>query len=126
NSQLDAKNFFAKPGSSKPQYQQNQFGASIGGPIRHDKLFFFADYEGYRKRQGTFAFVNTVPTIGMRNGDFSACRPIFNPFSVRAAPGTASGYTRDAFPNAVIPKSMFDSVTSRLLQAYPLPDNSGL
>ena len=97
NSQLDAKNFFAKPGSAKPQYQQNQFGASAGGPIRHDKLFFFADYEGYRKRQGTFASVNTVPTAAVRNGDFSAVRPVFNPFSVRPAPGTASGYTRDAF-----------------------------
>jgi len=39
NTQLDAKNFFAKPGSNKAQYQQNQFGASLGGPIRHDKLF---------------------------------------------------------------------------------------
>ena len=70
NTQLDAKNFFAKPGSPKAQYQQNQFGASLGGPIQHDKLFFFADYEGYRKRQGTFASVNTVPTAAMRNGDF--------------------------------------------------------
>ncbi len=126
NASLDARNFFSRPGSAKPQYQQNQFGASFGGPIKRDRLFFFADYEGYRKRQGTFASVNTVPTVAIRGGDFSNVRPIFNPFSVRPAPGTASGYTRDPFPGNVIPRSMFDSVTSRLIEAYPLPDAGGL
>src|SRR5436309_7240937 len=126
NTQLDAKNFFAKPGGPKAQYQQNQFGASLGGPIRRDKLFFFADYEGFRKRQGTFASVNTVPTVAMRDGDFSGVRAIYNPFSLRPAPGTASGYTRDPFPGSVIPKTMMDTVTSRLIQAYPLPFNADL
>jgi hypothetical protein len=98
NTQLDAKNFFTKAGAPKAQYQQSQFGASLGGPVRRDKLFFFADYEGFRKRQGTFASVNTVPTVAMRNGDFSAVRPIYNPFTLRSASGTASGYTRDPFP----------------------------
>jgi hypothetical protein len=126
NTQLDAKNFFAKAGAPKAQYQQNQFGASLGGPIRRDKLFFFADYEGFRKRQGTFASVNTVPTVAMRDGDFSGVRPIYDPFTVRAAAGTASGYTRDPFPGSVIPKNRMDTVTSRLIQAYPLPYNSDL
>jgi hypothetical protein len=126
NTQLDAKNFFTKAGAPKAQYQQNQFGGSLGGPIKHDKLFFFADYEGFRKRQGTFASVNTVPTVAMRDGDFSAVRPIFNPFTVRTAAGTASGYTRDPFPNSTIPKNLFDSVTGRVVQAYPLPENSSL
>ncbi|MDQ1469923.1 MAG: hypothetical protein QOJ99_1403 [Bryobacterales bacterium] len=124
NTQLDAKNFFAKPGAPKAQYQQNQFGVSIGGPIRRDKLFFFADYEGYRKRQGTFASVNTVPTVAIRNGDFSGVRPVYNPFTVRSAAGTTSGYTRDPFAGSMIPRSLFDSVTSRVIQAYPLPDSS--
>lgn len=53
NARLDARNFFSRPGSAKPQYQQNQFGASFGGPIKRDRLFFFMNYEGYRKRQGT-------------------------------------------------------------------------
>jgi hypothetical protein len=126
NTQLDAKNFFTKAGAPKAQYQQNQFGASLGGPIHRDKLFFFADYEGFRKRQGTFSSVNTVPTVAMRNGDFSGVRPIYNPFTLRTAPGTASGYTRDPFPGSVIPKNLMDTVTSRLIQAYPLPYNSDL
>jgi hypothetical protein len=126
NAKLDARNFFSRPGSTKPQYQQNQFGASLGGPVKRDRLFFFLNYEGYRKRQGTFASVNTVPIAAIRNGDFRSVRPIFNPFSVRPAPGTASGYTRDPFPDNIIPRSMFDSVTSRLIQAYPLPDTNAL
>src|ERR1051326_5795919 len=126
NSRLDARNFFAKPGSPKAQYQQNQFGASLGGPIRHDRLFFFADYEGFRKRQGTFASVNSVPALAERQGDFSGVRPIFDPFSVTPTPGTASGYTRTPFPGSIIPTARFDPVTSRLIQAYPLPDTLGL
>src|SRR5450432_819974 len=126
NTQLDARNFFAKPGGPKAQYQQNQFGASLGGPIRRDKLFFFADYEGFRKRQGTFASVNTVPTLAERTGNFSGVRPIFDPFSVSPTSGTASGYTRVPFAGNIIPASRFDAVTSRLIQAYPRPDTSGL
>jgi Carboxypeptidase regulatory-like domain/TonB dependent receptor len=126
NTQLDAKNFFAKPGGPKAQYQQNQFGASLGGPIRRDKVFFFADYEGFRKRRGTFASVNTVPTAAIRSGDFSSVRPIYDPFSVSPAPGTASGYTRSPFTGGVIPVSRFDAVTGRLIQAYPLPETPGL
>jgi len=126
NTQLDAKNFFTKPGAKKAQYQQNQFGASLGGPILRDKLFFFADYEGFRKRQGTFSSVNTVPTVAMRDGNFSAVRDIYNPFTVRPAPATASGFTRDPFPGNVIPRNLMDSVTSRLIHAYPLPDTSAL
>lgn len=126
NGTLDARNFFAKPGAPKPPFEQNQFGGSFGGPIKHDKLFFFADYEGFRKRQGTFASVNTVPIAAFRNGDFTSAKPIYNPFTVRPAPGTPSGYTRDPFPGNIIPKSLFDAVTSRLIQAYPLPDTGAL
>src|SRR5712672_1569187 len=126
NTQLDAKSFFTKPGSPKLQFQHNQFGGSLGGPIRRDKLFFFADYEGYRRRLGAASLVNTVPTPAIRNGDFSGVRPIYNPFTVRPAAGTTSGYTRDPFAGSMIPKSLFDSVTSRVIQAYPLPDSSGL
>jgi hypothetical protein len=52
NDKLDAKNFFDLP-TSKSKLRQNQFGASLGGPLVKDKLFFFGYYEGYRLRAGT-------------------------------------------------------------------------
>ncbi len=122
NDATDARNFFL---ARKPTLRQNQFGASLGGKIIADKLFFFGNYEGYRRRQER-AFVNTVPTAAMRVGDFSAIRDIYDPNTLRAAPGTASGFTRDPFPNRMIPANRFDPVTSRLIQAYPLPTLPGI
>jgi hypothetical protein len=126
NNDLDARNFFNAAGTLQPPYHQNQFGGSLGGPIVRNRIFFFMDYEGFRKRQGTTTSVNTVPTAAERQGDFRAVRPIFDPASVRPTPGTASGYSRDEFPGDIIPPSRFDSVTSRLIQAYPLPVVPGL
>ena len=70
NDALDATNFFAK---SVEPLKQNQFGATIGGPIRRDKTFFFGYYEGFRNRQGETA-LSTVPSLRQRQGDFGeAC-----------------------------------------------------
>src|SRR6478752_5893561 len=55
--------------SSKEPLKQNQFGGSVGGPIRHDKTFFFGFYEGFRNRQGK-SVGSTVPSIAERQGDF--------------------------------------------------------
>lgn len=66
NDKLDARNYFDK-GATKPPLRRNQFGASLGAPIRKDKTFFFVDYEGIRLTQGLSA-VATVPSQGARNG----------------------------------------------------------
>jgi len=68
NDALNAKGFFD---SSKLAYLQNQFGATLGGPIRKDKTFFFVTYEGDRIRQGTSGDTVNVPTLAERSGDFS-------------------------------------------------------
>lgn len=68
NSIFDAANFFAP---SKPTFKRNQFGGVIGGPIRHDRTFFFAGYEGQRRGQQEASLAN-VPTEAMKMGDFSA------------------------------------------------------
>ena len=125
NDNLDAKNYFTAAGAKKPQLAQNQFGAAIGGPVIKNKLFYFGNYEGYRRRQEV-PFLGTVPTAAMKLGDFSAVRNIFDPFSLRATTGTASGFTRDAYPNRQIPVSSFDSVTRRLINALPNPTGAGI
>ena len=65
NSALDARNYF--DGAKIPQYRQNQFGASVGGPIWKDHTFFFADYEGLRINQGMTTLI-TVPSQALRSG----------------------------------------------------------
>ncbi len=122
NDATDARNFFLP---NKPTLRQSQFGGSFGGKIIKDKLFFFTNYEGFQRRQER-AFVNSVPTAETRAGNFGAVRDIFDPNSLRAAPGTRSGFTRDPFPGRTIPASRFDPIMSRMIQAYPLPTRAGI
>ncbi len=75
NSALDARNFF--DGSSIPPFKRNQFGGSVGGPIRHDKTFFFVDYEGIRQGLGISNVVN-VPSEAARAGHLTAGTVIVN------------------------------------------------
>lgn len=71
NKVLNASSFFSnRAGAPKAPFVQNQFGATIGGPIKKDKLFIFGGYEGFRQRQGS-PFLRTVPTEAMLTGDFS-------------------------------------------------------
>src|SRR6476620_11168558 len=80
NDKLDASNFFAnRSGAPKPEYRQNQFGGTLGGPIRKNRTFIFGSFEGTRIRTGTSS-ISTVPTAAeLNNGDFSKIRHIFDP-----------------------------------------------
>src|SRR5258708_2983808 len=73
NNALNAKGFFD---TTKLAYLQNQFGATLGGPIRKDKTFFFVTYEGDRIRRDSSGDTLTVPTTPDRVADFSA-DPVF-------------------------------------------------
>jgi hypothetical protein len=68
NTNLDARNYFSP---TRGVYDQNQFGATFGGPIRKNKLFFFADYQGTRLTQGVDTGLIPVPSNAERTGDFS-------------------------------------------------------
>ena len=68
NDKLDARNFFDV---RKPAFRQNQFGAAMGGPIRRNRTFFFASYEGFRSRRGLSVGAQ-VPTPAELSGDFSS------------------------------------------------------
>ena len=107
NQHVDAKNFFAGPGPT-PDYKQNQFGGSIGGPIKKGKTFFFGDYEGSRVRQG-ITYTSSVPTLAMRQGNFSGVANVFNPIG------------RTLFLNGQIPQSLINPAGQNLVNLYPLP-----
>jgi hypothetical protein len=122
NSALDAKNFFDPVNQPAPPLRLNQFGFTLGGPIRKDRTFFFMDYQGSRVRQGQTLNL-TVPTVAMRNGDFSELnRPIYDPASYDATTNT-----RQVFPNAIIPRDRFSrpAVELTALQ-YPMPQRPTL
>jgi hypothetical protein len=74
NTALDARGYFDPTRSA---FNQNQFGGTIGGPVRRDGIFFFADYQGTRTTQGVSTGNISVPTLAERSGDFSADAALF-------------------------------------------------
>lgn len=116
NDVLDARNYF--DAGNKPPFRQNQFGFSIGGPIRKNKTFFFAGYEGLRiVKVETFQY--TVPTEAERVGDFTGQPQIFDPSSYD--PNTN---TRQPFPNNMIPQIAPTSLNALNL-LFPHPNQPG-
>ncbi|MCL5745948.1 MAG: carboxypeptidase regulatory-like domain-containing protein, partial [Acidobacteria bacterium] len=124
NDKLDARNTFAV---AKDKLRYNQFGGSVGGPVRHDRTFFFFNYEAYRTIQGS-PKIATVPVAAERKGDFSNTRdiagaliPIYDPATTR---GTGSTAIRDRFPGSLIPASRLDPVAQKVLELIPLPNRT--
>jgi hypothetical protein len=116
NNQMEARNYFAT--TPNGPYHQNQFGATIGGPILKNKLFFFGNYEGYRQIQSSFASAYT-PTQAMFGGDFSALStPIYDPTTYNPTTGL-----RQQFSGNKIPSNRINSTTKGLLAFY-LPGSS--
>ena len=96
NDRFDANNFFAnRAGQSKPPFSRNSSVAPSADQSVRNKTFFFADYDGFRQTVGR-VFVTTVPTLKMRQGDFSEVGTIYDPLTTVAAPGGT--FTRQAVP----------------------------
>ncbi|HEX5482509.1 MAG TPA: hypothetical protein VFZ08_07765, partial [Terriglobia bacterium] len=127
NSALDAYNYFDNRSLPIPELRKNQFGGTLGGPIIKDKLFFFGDYEGFRERNGV-TFFGTVPTVEMRNGDFSQIQqPIYNPLTTRPCSSCPSGVERDPFTGNIVPSGLISSVSSAFAESqFPLPTGPGI
>lgn len=141
NTKLDARNFFAP---ERAEFRQNQFGGTIGGPIKKQKLFFFGDYQGTRTTEGVDSALIPVPTNNQRAGNLSDIGSALtgsvngsywasllsqrlgytvSPGERYYTPGCVSS-TQCVFPNAVIPSSAWSTPGQRLLKYIPEP-NSG-
>ncbi|MDQ6678163.1 MAG: carboxypeptidase regulatory-like domain-containing protein [Acidobacteriota bacterium] len=127
NDKLDANTFFNnRLGAQKPAFRRNEFGATSGGPVRRDRTFFFADYQGIRIRQPQ-SVTSTIPTLAQRamvtSGDFSLLgTAVYDPAT--AHPGPNGTVIRDAFPGNRIPVNRLDPAAIKLLGLLPGPTSS--
>ena len=147
---MDANDFFNnRAGRAKPEFKQNQFGGTLGGPIRKNKTFFFGDYQGTRVRAARTNIV-TVPAPAEINGDFSGIlgdqvgtdalgRPvfaneIFNPATTRTVNGSVvrDGFGFDAATGMpipgqanIIPSAQLDPIAHNIAALYPAPTVAG-
>ncbi len=150
NTNLDARNYFSP---TRGTFDQNQFGATLGGPIRRNKVFFFGDYQGTRSSQGVDTGQIPVPSAQDRTGNLSDLASSFVTIGAngKAVPTTVSGsywasllsqklgygvsagepyYTPGCnssncvFPGAVIPRSAWSAPATNLLKYIPMPTNA--
>ncbi len=138
NTVLDSRNFFD---GTRGVYRQNQFGGTMGGPIRRNKLFFFTDYQGTRTTQGINSPAVTVPSLQERGGDFSddvgdLSGTVSGPYAASLltkalgygvsagepyyAPGCSSGNC--VLPGGTIPHRAWSAPAQHLLQYIPTPN----
>jgi hypothetical protein len=117
NNRLKARPFFLPSNQGKPKLVSNQWGGSLGGPIRKNSLFFFGAYEETYDRRNAQRF-GTVPTTAMKNGDMSASpAPIFDPNT-----GDDQGRNRTAFPANRIPAERISPIARKITELTPLPN----
>src|SRR5215472_15540730 len=121
NDNLDARDYFATSGS-KPILQQNQFGFTLGGPIRKDKTFFFVNWEGRRIRNG-LTLQSLVPTLQMRNLDFTEFANLPTSPNIPGMPQLSNCINNGVLTNN---STCVDPTALKLLALYPSPNlNTG-
>ena len=138
NSALDARGFFEAPDQAKAPFKQNQFGATLGGPIVKNKLFFFGDYQGTRVSAATTG-IWSVPSARRDRRRFQRPSGISGRRPIRSAvPSTRTRYSiphplppstasivRTPFPNNKIPLSRMDPIAHNVAALYPAPNSPG-
>jgi hypothetical protein len=150
NTDLDARNYFSP---TRGAFDQNQFGGTLGGPIRRNSIFFFADYQGTRLTQGVDTGQIPVPSAQDRTGNLSDVAGSFTTVGSNgnAIPTTVSGPywasqlsqklgyavapgepyyvpgctspTQCVLPNAIVPQRAWSAPAASLLQYIPPPNN---
>ncbi len=122
NRYFDANDFFSDRNHlPKPENNQNQFGGNFGGPILHNKMFGFFNYEGTRIKQGV-SRIATVPLPNERIGDFS---PATAALVGVKYPTIYDPTTGQPFPNNQIPADRLDKAVSGLMALFPQPNLPG-
>ena len=142
NTGLDARNYFS---AQRAQFSQNQLGGTVGGPIRRNTVFFFADYQGTRMTQGVDTGRISVPSVGDRTGDLSDLAGSLTgtvngqswadslsqrlgyavyPGERYYVPGCASS-AQCALPDAKIPATAWSAPAKALLDYIPKPNQPG-
>jgi len=139
NTDLDARGFFSPQRST---FQQNQYGGTLGGPIRRNKLFFYGDYQGQRTIQGLETGLVTVPSLANRTGNFQdnpdsltgtvngdyLAQTLSSRLGYTVTQGEAvykrgcSSSTDCAFPDALIPQRAFSLPATKMLTYIPSPN----
>lgn len=138
NTDLDARNFFSP---ERAAFQQNEFGGTISGPVKKNKIFFFSDYQGQRQIQGQETGLLNVPSFAERSGNFADTIGTLTgkvdggylaqtlsdrlgysvsdgePFYVKGCVATA----QCVFPNAAIPRRAWSAPSLQLLPYIPVP-----
>ena len=125
-SALDANEFFNNAqGIAKPDHLRDQYGFSLGGPIKKGKTFFFVDFEKLRQNDPVHidAF---VPTPDERKGDFrNSLQPIFNPFNTTTTTDPSTGQTVTTRADFTVPNlidsNLIDPIGQAIINLYPLP-----
>ena len=139
NTALDAKSFFA---TSTEKFNLNQFGGSIGGPIRKNKTFFFVDGEQKFQRKG-ITFTGLVPTDAQRTGDFEGIATLINPYMPNdplhglpptpfkcdgtdtPIPANPDGSQTGGTPCNKIPSNLINPIAAQMVALYPEPNITG-
>ncbi len=141
NTDLDARNYFSP---TRGEFDQNQFGGTIGGPIRKNQVFFFADYQGTRSTQGIDTGEIPVPSSQERAGNFGQLASSLtgtvsgtyfaNQLTEKLGYGVTAGEpyyfpgcttpSQCVLPNAVIPRSAWSAPATALLKYIPAPNSS--
>jgi len=125
NSRLKARNYFyclyscSGDPNTPPKNLNNQFGVTLGGPIKKNKLFFFADWERTTRRQAA-SVQRTIPTAALRGGDFNGTGGrIYDPNT-----GNPDGTNRTLFPNNQIPVTRIDPASAYMANLIPQPNQT--